>query len=89
LLHPHGGRVRPPENPKNKSIILVKLLFHRKRKVSSRPSFGRKKKKKKKKKKGKNGIPVGASIRLRRFEKEPDQTVKDARDLGSSKKNEK
>jgi hypothetical protein len=36
LFHPHGGRVRPPEKPKNKSIILVKLLFHRKRKVSSR-----------------------------------------------------
>jgi hypothetical protein len=32
LFHPHGGRVRPPEKPKNKSIILVKLLFHRKRK---------------------------------------------------------
>jgi hypothetical protein len=36
LFHPLGGRVRPPEKPKNKSIILVKLLFHRKRKVSSR-----------------------------------------------------
>jgi hypothetical protein len=36
LFHPHGGRVRPLEKPKNKSIILVKLLFHRKRKVSSR-----------------------------------------------------